>query len=148
MADPARLRTVSAFLYNAEGQVIAQLRDDKPGLAFPSCWSTLGGRVENDETPDLAVQRELIEEIEFCPPLTFWRSFAHHYSLNGIDYDVEIYAYVSEIQAEIGQIQLNEGQCIRYISVEDLDRLPFAFGLDQLYREFFAAYDHRTRSHL
>jgi 8-oxo-dGTP diphosphatase len=143
-----RIRTVSAFLHNSEGKVIAQLRDDKPGLLYPACWSTLGGRVEDDETPEEAVRRELLEEIEVCPPLSFWRMFEHRFSAEDIVYDVDIYAYVGEIEAAIAEIRLHEGQRLAYLSVEDIDRLPFAFGLDRLFREFFVAYDHHDGSNL
>jgi 8-oxo-dGTP diphosphatase len=148
MAKAQHLQTVSAFLYNSAGGVIAQLRDDKPGLMFPAHWSTLGGRVEAGEKPDEAMQRELIEEIEICPPMTFWRLFEHHFISHGIRHDVDIYAYVGEIDLAINDIQLHEGQRLAYLKLSDIDTLPFAFGLDHLYREFFAAHDHRTRSHI
>lgn len=148
MANAQRLQTVSAFLYNPAGGVIAQLRDDKPGLMFPAHWSTLGGRIESGETPDEAMQRELIEEIEICPPMTFWRLFEHQFISRGIRHDVDIYAYVGEIGLAIDDIRLHEGQRLAYLRLTDIDTFPFAFGLDYLYREFFAAHDHRTRSHL
>lgn len=147
MAEP-RIRTVSAFLRNPEGKVIAQLRDDRPDILFPAHWSTLGGRVEDDETPDEAVRRELLEEIELCPPLTFWQMFEHRFAVGDTTYEVDIYAYVGEIDCNIGDIRLNEGQRVDYVSAADIDRLPFAFGLDQLYREFFAIYDGGTGSNL
>jgi hypothetical protein len=61
---------------------------------------------------------------------------------------VDIYAYVAPVELAIEAIRLHEGQRIQYLSAEEIDRLPFAFDLDQLYREFFAAYDHRTGRHL
>ena len=145
MAD---VRTVSALLRNSEGKVISQLRDDKPGLMFPGHWSTLGGRIEDGETPDEAVKRELIEEIEICPPMTFWRLFEHHFVSNGKAYDVDIYAYVGDIELEIADIRLHEGQCLAYLDAADIDKLSFAFGLDHLYREFFGTHDHRAGRHL
>ncbi len=140
------LRTVSAFLYNAEGKVIAQLRDDKPGLMFPGKWSTLGGRIEAGETPDEAMRRELIEEIEICPPLTFWKKFDHSFSSGGRHYDAEIYAYVGRIEQKIEDIPLHEGQRVAFLNAEDIERLSFAFRLDHLFREFFATYEHRAGS--
>jgi 8-oxo-dGTP diphosphatase len=145
MAD---FRTVSAFLRNLDGQVISQLRDDKPGLMFPGHWSTLGGRIEAGETPDEAIRRELIEEIEFCPSMTFWRVFEHYFVSGGKAYDVEIYAYVGDIDLEIADIQLHEGQRLAYLDAADIDKLSFAFGLDHLYREYFATHDHLAGSHL
>jgi 8-oxo-dGTP diphosphatase len=143
-----RIRTVSAFLRNPEGKVIAQLRDDKPGLLFPACWSTLGGRVEDDETPDEAVRRELLEEIEVCPPLTFWRSFDHDFHAEDVHYEVAIFAYVGDINVSASEIRLHEGQRVAFISSADVDRLPFAFGLDAIYREFFVSHEHRPGSNV
>jgi 8-oxo-dGTP diphosphatase len=148
MSDPSRIRTVSAFLRNPEGMVIAQLRDDKPGLLFPGRWSTLGGRIEAGETPDEAAQRELMEEIEYAQPLTFWRMFPHRFTSGGRDYDVDIYAYVGKINQEVADIHLHEGQQVAYLSADDVDRLQFAFGLDDLFREYFKTHDHRTGSNL
>jgi 8-oxo-dGTP diphosphatase len=143
MSD-GRIRTVSAFLHNPEGKVIAHLRDDKPDILYPACWSTLGGRVEDGETPDEAMQRELIEEIEICPPLTFWRMFDHCFEVGDMRYEVDIYAYVGDIQLGASEIRLHEGQKVEFLSRDDIDRLPFAFGLDQLYRAFFTDYDGNT----
>jgi 8-oxo-dGTP diphosphatase len=137
---------VSAFLRNPEGKVIAQLRDDKPDIFYPGHWSTLGGRVEDGETPDEAMQRELVEEIEVCPPLTFWRRFEHRFVAGDMVYDVDVYTYVGEIHRAASEIRLHEGQRVEFLSREDIDRLPFAFGLDQLYQAFFAAYDGHTGS--
>jgi len=148
MASMHRVRTVSAFLRNPEGKVIAQLRDDKPGLMFPGCWSTLGGRVEDGETPDEALQRELIEEIEICPPMTFWRLFEHRFFVGERAFDADIYAYVGEINLSIADIRLHEGQRLAYLDAADIGNLPFAFGLDHLYREFFATYGNSVSRNL
>jgi len=86
------------------------------------------------------MQRELIEEIEICPPMTFWRLFEHRFVVREQAFDVGIYAYVGEIALPIGDIRLHEGQRLAYLDAEDIDQLPFAFGLDHLYREFFATY--------
>src|SRR5512145_492915 len=132
-----RPRTVSIFLKNAAGQVLAQLRDDKPSILFPNCWSTLGGAIEDGETPDEAARRELTEEVEICPPLEFWRLFEHQFQVGETLVNVDIYAYIGEIETEVADIRLHEGQRVEYLSAEAIDRLPFAFGLDQLFRAFF-----------
>ncbi len=42
-----------------------QLRDNIPGIVYPGCWGFFGGHIEADETPEVAVRRELKEEIGY-----------------------------------------------------------------------------------
>jgi len=37
-------------------------RDDKPGIPHPGCWSGFGGAVEDGESAEEAVRREVLEE--------------------------------------------------------------------------------------
>ncbi|MBZ0298147.1 MAG: GNAT family N-acetyltransferase [Anaerolineae bacterium] len=138
MIKTARLRTVSALLLTPEGKLVAQLRDNKPGLPYPNCWSTLGGKIELGESPDDAMRRELIEEIEFCPPLTFWRAFDLHYVLRDQPTTSEVYAYVGTIDRDLAAVRLHEGQRLGTFGADDLTGAAFAFGLDQLFRDYFA----------
>ncbi len=51
-------------LYNAEGKVLLQHRtDDAPRL--PGYWALFGGGIEEGETPEQGLKRELMEEIEW-----------------------------------------------------------------------------------
>ena len=54
-----------ALLYNAKGEVLLQHRDDKPDIAHPGLWSLFGGSVEEDETIEDALVREMWEELEY-----------------------------------------------------------------------------------
>ena len=48
-----------------DGRILCQLREDKPGIICPGCWSsTPGGHVEPGEEPAAAIVRELFEEFE------------------------------------------------------------------------------------
>ena len=48
------------------GQYLLQLRDDKASIPYPNCWSFFGGEIETGEIPWQALQRELMEEINWC----------------------------------------------------------------------------------
>lgn len=135
MAD--RFQTVSIFLRNPEGKVLAQLRDDKPSILFPACWSTLGGAVEDGETPDEAARRELLEETELEPPLVFWRHFEHRFYVGNTAHDGDIYGYIGETDIRAEEVCLHEGQRVAYLGRDDINRLSFAFGLDALFRTLF-----------
>jgi ribosomal protein S18 acetylase RimI-like enzyme len=137
MSEVTRPATVSIFLRDPYGRVSAHLRDDKPTILYPACWSTLGGAVEDGESPAEAARRELLEEIEFCPPLTFWRSFDHTFEVAGQVYRVPIDGFLGETDLNASQITLREGQRLAFLDRSAVNRLPFAFGLDALYRAHF-----------
>jgi len=44
---------------------LMQLRDNKPDIYYPACWSCFGGAVDVGETPEATLRRELKEEINF-----------------------------------------------------------------------------------
>ncbi|MBL8160660.1 MAG: NUDIX domain-containing protein [Anaerolineae bacterium] len=137
MAELVRPATVSIFLRDPHGRLSAHLRDDKPTILYPACWSTLGGAVEDGESPDEAARRELLEEVEFCPSLTFWRSFDHAFEIAGQRYAVQIHAFIGETDRTPAQINLREGQRLAFLNRAEVDNLPFAFALDMLYRAYF-----------
>jgi 8-oxo-dGTP diphosphatase len=136
MTDLPRIRTVSALLVDLQGKLVIQLRDDKPNLPYANHWSTLGGAVETGETPDQAMERELIEEIEFCPPVRFWKIFELSHVPGVI---VEVHAYIGELGCDISAVNLHEGQRLGSFSVDEIDDLPVAYGLEKLFKAFFAA---------
>src|SRR5262245_61284674 len=108
MVEPLRIRSVAAIPCNAAGKILLQQRDDRPDLIFPGHWTTFGGVVEDGESPNDAIHRELLEEIELELPLKLWKTFEHIRG-NG-QVIVEQYVYVGQIDVEAYEINLNEGQ--------------------------------------
>ena len=50
------------IIENQHGEVLIQLRENKPSIEFANYWTLPGGRVEADETLHEAAIRELREE--------------------------------------------------------------------------------------
>jgi 8-oxo-dGTP diphosphatase len=46
------------LLFDRDGRLLIYLRDDKPGIPFPSHWDFFGGHLESGETPEEALLRE------------------------------------------------------------------------------------------
>ncbi len=139
MSDVIRRQVVSAILINAEGKILLQLRDDRPDIKNPNCWTTFGGGVEDGETPDEAIHRELLEEIELKLPIKLWKVLDYPVERNGQQLIVENYIYVGRIDHPASEIKLNEGQALGYFGLDDLDKLQIGFNFEPLFREFFAA---------
>src|SRR5688500_12933533 len=103
------LKTVSALLTNSDGEVLLQLRDDRSDLLWAGYWTLPGGQVEQGETPDHAIAREMQEEMELEIALTLWKSFeavrGHRHEINALEH---IYLGTLDVPAE--SIPLHEGQ--------------------------------------
>lgn len=109
-----------------------QQRDNKPGLAFPGYWTLPGGKVEEGEKPEEAIQRELVEEIALEVPLTFWKAYERSHSRL---VTVVQYVYIGQTDRAISSLVCNEGQTLRYFGPEDIADLPIAFEFDSLLKE-------------
>ena len=129
-----RIPCVAAILYNADKQVLLQQRDDKPDLTFAGYWTLFGGKVELGETPDIAIKRELIEEIGLEPHLTHWKTYDKQHNADII---IAQHIFTGCINQAVNDITLNEGQALNYFSQHELKILNIAFGFDRLLGEFF-----------
>jgi 8-oxo-dGTP pyrophosphatase MutT (NUDIX family) len=55
-------RRAAMLLIVTDGGLLLHHRDDKPGVANPGCWAGFGGAVEDGETVEQALRREVLEE--------------------------------------------------------------------------------------
>jgi 8-oxo-dGTP diphosphatase len=61
MAEPRQRLLVVAALVRADGRILlSQRRADQ---SLPLCWEFPGGKVEPGEAPELALKREILEEL-------------------------------------------------------------------------------------
>jgi 8-oxo-dGTP diphosphatase len=124
----------SAILINEQGHILFHQRDNNPAIAFPNYWALLGGHVEDGETPDEAIERELREEIKHQEPLIFWKSY---YFWKTDKILVHQYVYSGNITTPIERIQLQEGQALRFFDMQAFELYQIAFGFDALCKEFY-----------
>lgn len=111
------LPAAGAFPINSNGEVLLQHRDDKPDIASPNLWGTFGGRSEKGETLDIAMLRELDEELEFQPKsYLLFMSFCRGYQ--------SLHFFIADIDVGTDALVLHEGQDMGFYSIEE------AFDLD------------------
>ena len=93
---------VAIAILHRNGQFLLQLRDNIPGIIYPGHWGLFGGHLEPGESPAVAVERELLEEIAYAPPtLLEFGCYA--------DANVIRHVYHAPLTVELNQLVLSEG---------------------------------------
>lgn len=108
----------NVLIFDENNRVLLQHRDD--GIAIlPGHWSFFGGAIDEGETPEEAVKREAIEELEYTltnPRLVMTQEF---------DTDVHIitrYIYIEKYNP-IVKLVLHEGQGMGWYKHGDMGNL-------------------------
>ncbi len=132
---------VGAILHNAQGDVLLQLRDDKPGLPYANHWTLFGGSAEAGETPDEAIRRELLEELELALPLTFWKFYRCPIrSIDGV-ITTNNHIFIGQMTRELSELTLHEGQAMRYFSRHEVADMRLAFDQHLILNEWINTHD-------
>jgi 8-oxo-dGTP pyrophosphatase MutT (NUDIX family) len=101
-----------AILYSGD-RFLMQLRDNIPGILYPGCWGFFGGHLEPGETPEAAMQRELIEEISYAPPsFAKFRCYADTKAIRHI--------YHAPLTVGLDRLVLQEGWDLGFLTPEEI----------------------------
>jgi 8-oxo-dGTP diphosphatase len=112
------------ILENDKGEFLLALRDNKPGIPFPNHWDLIGGHVEEGETPEEALVREVKEELDI--ELKEYAFFRKYECLTGDAYENTKYVYSGKINIPIEEITLLEGERPQYFSRDEIPGVKFA----------------------
>lgn len=138
----------SAILWTNDGRVLLQQRDDRPDLRYPGFWTLFGGQVEDGETPEEAIRRELSEELELddqplalvevymCPARTIAGEVV---TLNHV--------YAGRLVRPFGSLRLLEGQRMALFTAADVAQLDLAFAQTPALERWFAGQRARAMTH-
>jgi 8-oxo-dGTP diphosphatase len=117
-------KIAAIILENDKGEFLLALRDNKPGIPFPNHWDLIGGHVEEGETPEEALVREVKEELDI--DLKEYSFFKIYECLNGDAYENIKYIYTGKINIPIEEVTLLEGERAQYFSKEEIPDIKFA----------------------
>jgi 8-oxo-dGTP diphosphatase len=99
-------KIAAIILENDKGEFLLALRDNKPGIPFPDHWDLIGGHVEEGETPEEALVREVKEELDI--EITEFSFYKKYECLTGDAYENIKYIYTGKINIPIEEVTLLE----------------------------------------
>lgn len=121
MSDDGVLQTtesakqVSIAILYQQDQFLLQLRDDKPEIYWPGQWAFFGGHLEPGELPDVAMRRELVEEIGYAPA-----QVKHFSSASTEPTGILRHIFYAPLTVAIESLELNEGMDLGLATVADI----------------------------
>jgi 8-oxo-dGTP diphosphatase len=118
------------ILLNSKDQIFLILRDDVPTIPYPNTWDLPGGHLEEGETPEQAIRREMKEELELdLGEFILFKEY-HHEAFDE-------YVFLKRIDLDPATIPLHEGQRIAYFSQDEVFQLPLAYSYRSVLKDFF-----------
>ena len=117
-------KIAAIILENDKGEFLLALRDNKSWIPFPNHWDLIGGHVEEGETPEEALIREVKEELDI--ELTDYSFYKEFLCLEGDAFENIKYIYTGKINIPIEEITLYEGQKAQYFTKEEIPDVKFA----------------------
>ncbi|MEV7775113.1 NUDIX domain-containing protein [Kitasatospora sp. NPDC086791] len=112
---PADFDSVDVFVTNSRHEVLLQLRDDRPDIAWPAYWVVPGGHREPGETPYRTAVRELREETGLDVPGL--RPF--HPDPREGDAATRRPAFHAVVDVDPAELVLGEGQELRFVPIAE-----------------------------
>src|SRR5437870_413627 len=122
-------QTTSIILVNDSNQVLLHLRDDKPTILYPNMWGLPGGHIEDGETPEQCIIREMKEELDIELKtvqlvVAAQRSFGFEYT------------FWSNANFQVEDIHLTEGQAIRWFTFDEIRAMELAYDGNAIFEDF------------
>ena len=123
---PAKGRSVAAaLLVTPDGRYLMQHRDDVPHILLPGHWACFGGAIEPGESPEAAMRRELLEEIEFrAREVSAFTEMHVRFPLDPPRWDHMHFFAVPILGVDLDALVLREGQGKALFSPETLAAEP------------------------
>jgi 8-oxo-dGTP diphosphatase len=133
-----RKTTSSLIIHN--NKILLLLRDNKPEIPDPDKWQTIGGQVEQYESFDDAIKREIKEETNLTPS-----DIKYYGKLNGKDFTLAFYvAHLTDEEASSVRLG-NEGQALEFFTLDEMKNLDLSFSIRVYFEKYLPQLDKLVR---
>ena len=136
-------RYVGIILVNPRKEVLLQLRDENVTL-YPNHWTLPGGKVEEGETLEQAICREVEEELGVT--LKDYSLFRKEVLESTSDKIIERYVFWGNINTQLEDFRIGEGIGLRYFALEGIPFLKIGFDLKPIIEEFMQRLTNKPHS--
>jgi 8-oxo-dGTP diphosphatase len=119
------------ILLNRNNEVLLLLRDNKIDIPYPNMWDIPGGKVEEGESPEQALRREMMEEmsIKNLGEIKLFKIFTSENLTDNI--------FWKRLDLNLREIELNEGQVLGYFDLKKIQETELAFNYNKVLEEFY-----------
>ncbi|MBK7227521.1 MAG: NUDIX domain-containing protein [Ignavibacteriales bacterium] len=119
------------ILLNSNNEVLLLLRDNKIDIPFPNMWDIPGGKVEEGESPEQALRREMLEEMSIhnLGEIKLFKILTSENITDNI--------FWKRINLNLREIELNEGQVLGYFDLKKIQETELAFNYNKVLEEFY-----------
>ncbi|MBI4092954.1 MAG: NUDIX domain-containing protein [Candidatus Kerfeldbacteria bacterium] len=131
-------QVATAILLDRNGDLLIYLRDDKLTIAFPNYWDLFGGQVQEGESPEQALVREIQEELGIY--LEGFHKFRVYECLEGDVRPNVKHVYWAKLDVSAEDLTLREGQRLAGVSLEESKNTRFANILSRVVNDFVQWY--------
>ncbi len=127
----------TALLFDCNGKLLIYLRDDKPDISFANHWDLFGGIIEQGESPEQALVREVKEELGIT--LSAYSPF-REYENSGNEKPNKKYVFYALLNVAAENLKLLDcGQRLEGIDIKDRSSYRFANILGTIIDDFAAS---------
>lgn len=129
-----------AILVNVNREVLLQKKDlGYPW--FPGGWCLFGGKIEKGERPELALHRELEEELGYpARGIRFFMEQKYHDSCAKEERQGVQYAFVVSFEGRIDDLRIREGAGFAFFALPELSSIPLVEHDRKIVEAYYASY--------
>ena len=115
---------------NDHNEILLHLRDNKPIILYPNTWVLPGGYIEEGETPENRIVREMREELGVeLERVSLFLAAQRSYGFE--------YPFWTRINLHLEEVRLTEGQAIQWFPFGQIEQMAPGYEDKAILKEFF-----------